>query len=112
MDYEFWLRIGASERAYILPFPVAAMPDGGASRNPLRNLREDVRARRMHVHPYTLGRTWWDIRVWAGRSVDLHLLSRIPAALRGGLLRTKRRAWDTGRGWYFLTRELDGPAAG
>ena len=112
MDYEFWLRIGAAEQAHILGFPVATMADGGTSRDPLRNLREDIRARRMHVRPYTLGRYLWDARVWAGRSVDLHLASCIPDAFRSALIQMKRKAWDRGRGWYFVTRELDGPAAG
>jgi hypothetical protein len=66
----------------------------------------------MHVRPYTLGRHLWDARVWAGRSVDLYLASRVPDAFRSALIEMKRKAWDRGRGLYFVTRELDGPAAG
>lgn len=112
MDYEFWLRIGATEEAFILPFAVTRFAEGGFSRDPLRNFREDIRARRLHVRPYTAAHRWWDARVWLGRMADRHLASRLPGRAREALIRAKRAAWDRGRGWYFITTELDDAAAG
>jgi glycosyltransferase involved in cell wall biosynthesis len=112
MDYEFWLRIGTTEQAHILEFPVTSMAEGGLSRDPLRNLREDIRARRMHVRPYTLNRHLWDARVLVGRAVDLHVVSHIPVAFRTALIQAKRKAWDKGRGRYFVTRDLHEAPAG
>lgn len=45
MDYEYWLRIGRQTSPRVLRFVVSRFELGGTSRNPLRNTKEDRRAR-------------------------------------------------------------------
>jgi glycosyltransferase involved in cell wall biosynthesis len=108
MDYEYWLRIGKEEEAHILPFVVSRFLEGGLSSDPLRNWKEDVKARRTHIKPYPLTLRMWDLWVLLYRYCDYVSRRTIPVTLREQLLQIKRAIFSRAHEQFYVMKRTRG----